>query len=88
MSSSYVLAEVTPKSQSRRKYLIAACENMKSSGDRARVMLDGNVEELIGWAMSLLEKCEQLEDENLLLHGKVEELSKTDSSTPRPPAAR
>jgi hypothetical protein len=65
-----------PESQSRRKYLTAACENLKNSAERAQIMLAGNVEELTGWAMSLLETCEELEEENLLLRGEINNLSK------------
>jgi hypothetical protein len=62
----------------RHEYLASACENLKNSADRVNRMLDGNAQELIDWAMSLLETCEKLEEENCLLRGQVEDLSKTE----------
>jgi hypothetical protein len=41
-------------------------------------LLAANAQELIDWAMSLLETCEKLEEENCLLRGQVEDLSKTE----------
>jgi hypothetical protein len=67
-----------PEASRRYKYLTSACENLENSADRVNHMLAANAQELIDWAMSLLETCEKLEEENCLLRGQVEDLSKTE----------